>query len=137
MIVAPRLFIERKTATLYAALEPRDFSDGAAVREQAARLRRGEPLEAALLVNAFTRPLLALRPQLGEVREAMRRAGATPALSGAGPTHYAAFTDLEEAARAAATLRQALGGQASIALSPALPPREDGRAEKASGDGPH
>lgn len=126
VIVSPPIHIERKTPTLYGALRPGDFSDGSAVREQAARIARGETLDPALLVNAFTRPLLALRPELGELRDAMARAGAPPCLSGAGPTHYAVFGDPGAAEVAATRIRTAIGPAAMIRISPALPPRTTG-----------
>ena len=91
LIVAPRIQIPRKTASLFAALQPGDFSDGSRVQQQADRLRAGLPLDPGLLGNAFSRALYALRPDVEAVASAMREAGAEHvALSGAGPAHYAA-----------------------------------------------
>ncbi|MGI9252798.1 MAG: 4-(cytidine 5'-diphospho)-2-C-methyl-D-erythritol kinase, partial [Thermomicrobiales bacterium] len=125
VIVSPDIRLERKTARLYGALKPTDCSDGGAVREQMARLSAGKPLDPALLGNAFTRPLLEILPELNELRTLMsRHAGWSPALSGAGPTHYVVFDDPEAAARCGARLRAELGRAALVTDSPALLPRE-------------
>jgi len=122
LVVAPDVAIPRKTATLYAALTPSDVSDGTAVREQAGRLRRGQPLLPALLANAFSRPLTALRPDLAELPPLMRRLGAPDvALSGAGPSHYAVFDDPAAAERTAHALRAHLGRRASVFLARPVP----------------
>ncbi|MGN6701250.1 MAG: 4-(cytidine 5'-diphospho)-2-C-methyl-D-erythritol kinase [Thermomicrobiales bacterium] len=78
-----------KTRQLYQALTPADFSDGARTRAQAERLRRGEPLDPALLINAFGGPLARVLPQLTGWRLCFLDAGASWALpSGSGPTLY-------------------------------------------------
>jgi 4-diphosphocytidyl-2-C-methyl-D-erythritol kinase len=119
--LTPDVRIERKTATLYRALLPDDFSDGRRVQEQADRLRRGAPLDPALLGNAFKRPLLALRPELAEIPAMMRRHGASHvALSGAGPAHYAIFDDLEAATRCETSLRADPGVRGSVSVAAAL-----------------
>lgn len=124
VVVSPTVVLPRKTASLYAALAPADFSDGSRVREQAARLRRGEPLAPALLANAFARPLSRLLPDLAALPDQMRRHGAsTVALSGAGPSHYAPVSDPEAAHHLAATLAAALGDRARVAVAaPATEP---------------
>jgi 4-diphosphocytidyl-2-C-methyl-D-erythritol kinase len=134
VIVSPDIPIERKTATLYGALRPEDFSNGAAVREQARRISSGLPIDPALLVNAFTRPLVAIRPDVTDVRDAITRAGGQPALSGAGPTHFAVFRDPEEARMVAFRLRDRLGPKVPVFVSPALPPRGEMGPDSASTD---
>lgn len=122
VVVAPHATIPRKTPTLYAALDSADYSSGAAVREQAARLCAGNSLDPTLLVNAFARPLYALRPDLAEIPAIMRRAGAMhPAISGAGPAHVAPFIDPERAKWVATTLRAAVGHVARIFVAHPAP----------------
>jgi 4-diphosphocytidyl-2-C-methyl-D-erythritol kinase len=137
VIVSPFIEIGRKTATLYAALRPEDFSDGSAVREQAMRIGQGNPLDPTLLVNAFSRPLLSLRADLSGIRDEIIRAGGVPALSGAGPTHYAVFEDREEAYKVAARVRERIGSSAAVFVSAPLPPRDVVGQEGASTDRPH
>ena len=116
--------IPRKTATLYGLLGAEDRSSGATVREQADRLRAGKPPEPALLGNAFERPLLALRPELRAVGEAIRRAGAPfVAVSGAGPAHYTIVRGGREGRRLAARVRADLGDAATVAVVAAVAER--------------
>jgi 4-diphosphocytidyl-2C-methyl-D-erythritol kinase len=125
LIVAPRIQIPRKTASLFAALEPGDFSDGSRVRQQADRLRAGIPLDQALLGNAFSRALYALRPDVEAVAGAMREAGAEQvALSGAGPAHYTVFADVTMAQMVKRRLEDGLGDAAEIFLTVPVQARE-------------
>ena len=126
VVVSPAVVVPRKTATLYAALTRDDFSDGARVKQQAARLRAGLPLAPDLLVNAFARPLSELRPELAELPNLMRAAGAPAvALSGAGPSHYALLDDADAARDVADRLAARLGARAALAVVTPLaePPR--------------
>ena len=107
--------VPRKTATLFANLEAGDFSDGARIAAQAARLRDGLALEAGLLGNAFARALYRIVPELASLPGVMREAGAeTVAITGAGPAHYAVVGDGAAAERIAARLRQRLGDWARV-----------------------
>ncbi|HEU0113366.1 MAG TPA: 4-(cytidine 5'-diphospho)-2-C-methyl-D-erythritol kinase [Thermomicrobiales bacterium] len=118
VIVAPHISIPAKTATLFSRLTPGDWSDGAAVRTNAARLRAGLPLDPALLGNAFARPLLAMLPALADVLALLRKAGAPNlALSGAGPTHYVVLDDSERASALATTIRNKLAGRADVVIA--------------------
>jgi 4-diphosphocytidyl-2-C-methyl-D-erythritol kinase len=117
VVVSPNVTIPRKTATLYAALGPRDFSGGAATRELARRLREGKGLDPGLLVNAFGRALVEMRPEVAAVPAAMRRAGAPfVALTGAGPSHWTALPEPEAARAMAASLRDELGEAARVVV---------------------
>ena len=125
LIVAPRIEIPRKTASLFAALEAGDFSNGARVRRQAERLRAGLPLDPELLGNAFSRALYALRPDVESVALAMHEAGAEHvALSGAGPAHYALFDDMATAQLAKRRLEDRLRDTAEVFLTVRVPARE-------------
>ncbi len=120
VVVSPRLTIPRKTPTLYATLEPGDFSSGAAVRQFAGHLRAAPTsLPDALPPNAFARPLYALQPSLAELPEQIRAAGATiVGLSGAGPSHFALVDDPERAATIVTQLRAAHRDRAADTLAP-------------------
>ncbi len=118
VVVCPKIRIPRKTATLYGALRPDDFSDGARVLAQADRLRAGLPPDPDLLGNAFARALYGLRPELADLPPLMRAHGAVhPAISGAGPSHYALFEDPEEAVAVAQRLEPAMGNAAEIVVA--------------------
>jgi 4-diphosphocytidyl-2-C-methyl-D-erythritol kinase len=108
VLVVPQVEIARKTAALYGALAEDDFSMGAAVSQQAARLRRGEGLDPALLGNTFLAPLERLAPAVAEARRAMDAMGLPAFLSGSGPTLYMLCSDEAAAAMQAERLRAAL-----------------------------
>ncbi|HET7035084.1 MAG TPA: 4-(cytidine 5'-diphospho)-2-C-methyl-D-erythritol kinase [Thermomicrobiaceae bacterium] len=104
VVVVPDLTIPDKTRRLYAALTPDDYSDGAATREQAERLRRGRLLDLTLLRSAFARPLREYEP-VREAEAALRAAGARVVLpSGAGPALFAPFGKERAAVKAAQRL---------------------------------
>lgn len=124
VLVVPTLHIRRKTALLYANLSPDDFSDGSAVKRQAARLRSVQTVNSELMHNAFSRPLYTLVPDLITLAETMREAGAmTVAVSGAGPAHYAIVDHPEVAIHIADTLRERLGTQAGVFVVAPVPAR--------------
>jgi 4-diphosphocytidyl-2-C-methyl-D-erythritol kinase len=127
VVVAPRVTIPHKTVSLYAMLHPRDFSDGARVAAQAARLRAHLPPDPTLLQNAFVRALYALRPELAAVPAAMKKASAPwIAISGAGPAHYTIATDVNEAESIAARIRERLRERACVFVAAPAPPRVAG-----------
>ncbi len=115
VVVVPALQIERKTATMYAALLPVDMTDGEAVQRQATLRRAGAPIDTTLLGNAFLRPLVGQYPSLCAVAASMTADGAPfVALSGAGPSHYTILSNALEAWGLAAKLRVHLGDRAQI-----------------------
>lgn len=102
VLLRPAVDVTGKTARLYQALTPADWSDGARTRAQAERLRAGAGLEPALLAQAFTRPLLDEFPQVAAAAVALRAAGARVVFpAGSGPT-LVTLCDDETAARALA-----------------------------------
>jgi 4-diphosphocytidyl-2-C-methyl-D-erythritol kinase len=124
ILVVPDVRIPAKTATLYAHLNDADFSDGSHIAVQAARLRSSLSPDISLLENAFTRPLYAIAPELATLPGVMRDAGAASvAISGAGPAHYAVFTDGTEAERVATRLREQLGDRAEVFVTRPAPAR--------------
>lgn len=119
VIVSPTITIPRKTPALYAALVPSDFSSGVTVRALATDLDAvASPSGGGQLPNPFKRALYALRPELAALPEQMNAAGApVVALSGAGPSHFAPFSDPDQAARVAARLRADLGERARVVIA--------------------
>ena len=97
VVVVPRLHLPEKTRRLYQALEPGDFSDGAATRAQAERLRQGLPLDPTLIRNPFMR-VLASYPEVRQAADALRAAGARSVWpTGAGPALFAVARDFAQA----------------------------------------
>ena len=75
-----------KTREMYASLSPSDYSDGAAVREQAASLAAGR-IAMDLLPNAFRRAACARWPLVAGALRALQESGAAGVtLAGAGPS---------------------------------------------------
>jgi 4-diphosphocytidyl-2-C-methyl-D-erythritol kinase len=106
VLVRPDLDLPGKTARLYRALTPDDWTDGARTHAQAARLRAGAGLDTAQLVNAFARPLLAEFPPVAAAETALRAAGATEVFpAGSGPTLVALCGDVAMAETIATTVR--------------------------------
>jgi 4-diphosphocytidyl-2-C-methyl-D-erythritol kinase len=102
VLLRPALTLTDKTARLYRALTPADWSDGSHARAQAERLRAGQPLDPVLLVNVFTRPLLAIYPAVAAAMDDLRAAGATVVFpAGSGPTLVALCPDQPAARRLA------------------------------------
>ena len=107
LLVAPGATIIRKTPTLYGALTPDDYSDGA----QTHRLADSAALTAETLTgdscrNVFTRAALEIFPGLSDVWE--RVAAVTrfpPCLSGAGPAFFCMPSDGTEQAKVVAALQ--------------------------------
>ena len=115
VVVVPAISIPRKTATLYAALSPDDFSPGDRVRRLGAVIQGGRPLDPELLANAFRRPLLSRHPELVEVERAFADGGAAfVAISGSGPAHYTAVSNIAQAQRIARRVRASLHMDARV-----------------------
>jgi 4-diphosphocytidyl-2-C-methyl-D-erythritol kinase len=108
VLVTPRVVVPRKTAALYGVLTDADFGGGAAILRQVAGLRQGEPLDPALLGNAFLSPLERIAPAVRETRARMAAMGHTAFLTGSGPTLYMMCHSEHAANRCADTLRSAL-----------------------------
>ena len=105
-LARPAVHLPSKTARLYRALAPEDWSDGERTLAQAARLRQGQPLAPDLLTNGFSRPLAALMPEVAAIEAVMRAAGAIAVLpAGSGPTVVAVCPDEVAARKMAVGLR--------------------------------
>lgn len=118
VLITPNVDIPRKTVALYGSLTREDRSDGATVDAQVARITNGDPLDPALLGNAFTRPLAIHAPVVTTIRAAMRDAGAPfVALSGAGPTHYTIVPTRDAADEIATALRPLVPSDTQIVIA--------------------
>jgi 4-diphosphocytidyl-2-C-methyl-D-erythritol kinase len=105
VLLAPRHELRAKTAALFGALRPADFSDGTSTAHLAARLRSTTRLTDADLVNGFAAPARHTFAGLDALWRAAERLAARPFhLSGAGPSVFALADDARDAAALAARL---------------------------------
>ncbi|CAN5774773.1 4-(cytidine 5'-diphospho)-2-C-methyl-D-erythritol kinase [soil metagenome] len=90
LVLVPKMQIHRKTATLYSALRPSDFSRLPQVPV--------EPLTGLILHNTFAEPLYNLAPQLPSILDHVQQlTGNRPYLSGSGPAHFLPVASLDRA----------------------------------------
>ncbi len=96
----------RKTAEMYSALGPADFSDGATARRMAAAIGQGElPYDA--ISSAFTSAAARRWPAVGRALDALREGPALAvSVSGSGPTTFGVYTNRETAMEEAARLHE-------------------------------
>jgi 4-diphosphocytidyl-2-C-methyl-D-erythritol kinase len=100
VIVVPPHDVLDKTRRLYAALEPTDFSSGAATATAAGRLSQHLPLSEDQLTNTFFRAACAVFPGLSALHvQAEQMCGRRFFLSGAGPALFAFAADRTDARR--------------------------------------
>jgi 4-diphosphocytidyl-2-C-methyl-D-erythritol kinase len=93
-LAVPSQSVPNKTATLYRALEPGDFSAGETTAEAVARLRAGLTLSDSQLCNAFQRAARATFPGLDGLWGQLEAACGQPFhLSGAGPALFSLARD--------------------------------------------
>lgn len=105
LLVVPSHAIADKTARLYAALEPTDFSSGSATARVADQLTQGLPLGEEHFVNAFSRAARRVFPDLSALwATAERLCERRFFLSGAGPALFALAHDRLDARRQQAGL---------------------------------
>jgi len=105
ILVAPGHAVGSKTALLYSALEPTDFSSGALTERAAARLRQRLPLSEEHLFNVFARAAQRVFPGLHDAWSAAERiCDRRFFLSGAGPALFALALDRDDARRQQASL---------------------------------
>ncbi len=88
------------TPAAFRALTPDDYTDGQATARLVAAIRAGATLPLDGLVNALEERVCQVYPAVAESRAAFVQAGALLAhMSGSGPTLFALFSSLAEAAR--------------------------------------
>lgn len=100
VLLVPSHALADKTARLYRALEPSDFSTGEATRQVARRLEQRLGLDGSDLPNGFGRAARAVFPGLAELwQTAEQRCERRFMLSGAGPSLFALAADRADAVR--------------------------------------
>jgi 4-diphosphocytidyl-2C-methyl-D-erythritol kinase len=103
-LAVPPHTIANKTATLYAALRPGDFTDDQATLDAAEQLGQGMPVA---LHNAFSRAAREVFPGLGDLwQKAEALCSRAFHLSGAGPALLALAADRTDARRMQAQLER-------------------------------
>jgi 4-diphosphocytidyl-2-C-methyl-D-erythritol kinase len=107
VIVIPRVDAEGdKTGRLYGNLNAKDFSDGSRTEELVEALVQNQPVESALLGNAFDRVTTLVWPEIEECRWQMLKSGAIRVhLSGAGPALFSLHRNKSEADKVFRALR--------------------------------
>lgn len=115
VLVTLRTAIAGKTAALYGALTHADFGIGTPILRQVAGLRQENPLDPALLGNAFLPPLERIMPSVRTVREQIVAMGQAAFLTGSGPTLYILCENEDQAHRRAERYRSALAATILVA----------------------
>lgn len=105
VLVLPDAAAERKTARLFALLQPADFADGPHSRALAAVVTDGAGgISLSMLFNTFERVEARAFPGLAAARAALERRLGHASLCGSGPSLFALAGGEAEARRAAAEL---------------------------------
>ncbi len=95
------------TATVFRNLPPDDYTDGSHSRAVTTALRNRQAVESADLHNGLERSVLERYPRVAQARADLLHAGATLVrLSGSGPTLFAPFAGLTQAALVEQRLRE-------------------------------
>jgi 4-diphosphocytidyl-2-C-methyl-D-erythritol kinase len=84
---------EQKTASMFAAVTPRDYTEGYATIGVADAANAGRPVTDELLVNVFECVTPRLQPGTHLAMQALRAQGASPHLCGAGPSFFVLLHD--------------------------------------------
>ncbi len=115
VLAVPSQTLPNKTARLYAALARSDFSSGVPTEHAAERMRGGEAVRHAELVNAFGRAAKEVFPELRSLWTQLEERCARPFhLSGAGPALFAFAANRQEARQLAQSA--ALGNVQTFAV---------------------
>ncbi len=99
VLIFPDITVEPgKTAKMYAALKPTDFTDGAATARVVDALKKGKSLAPSLLLNTFENVVFDVFQGLAGYRERLLKLGAPSVhLAGSGPTLFSVFKDKSKA----------------------------------------
>lgn len=82
-----------KTAAMYAALSPHEFSEGEVTREVREAVEAGHAIDDSAVANVFERVITAMQPETELAMDALRAQGHTPHLAGAGPSFFLLVPD--------------------------------------------
>lgn len=104
VLAVPPLRLPRKTAAVFAALRPEEYTDGGASEALGRALQEGRPLGSELLYNGLTAAALRALTGLEEYSAALSRVWPHWTVSGAGPAHFTICSSRDEAVE----LRRAL-----------------------------
>jgi 4-diphosphocytidyl-2-C-methyl-D-erythritol kinase len=128
--------VDMATADVFRSMTDGDFSDDAATQAVASAVESGQLLPLTELRNGMETAAIHLRAEIGELREALVRAGAPVVrMSGSGATLYAPFRSLVDAERvyeqvvrlgAQAWLSHTVGRVATVATESSLAVGEHG-----------
>ena len=120
VLAIPKLDMPDKTATMYRALTPQNFTRGGLTRKLEARIRGGGDVPPQLLFNAFDDAARAAIPEVERCWADLRAAGAREIhLAGSGPTIYAAIDRKEIATTIHLVMDRIKGWQSTIARAAA------------------
>ena len=116
VLASPKLDLPDKTATMYRALTPQNFTRGGLTRKLEARIRGGGDVPPQLLFNAFDDAARAAVPEVERCWADLRAAGAREIhLAGSGPTIYAAIDRKEIATTIHLVMDRIKGWQSVVA----------------------
>lgn len=104
----------RKTASMFAALSPADFTDGDATIGAREAIEAARALVDGDLTNVFERVTARMQPETERAMDALRAQGVTPHLAGAGPSFFVLLSGTASEAPLAARVRE-LGFEARTA----------------------
>jgi 4-diphosphocytidyl-2-C-methyl-D-erythritol kinase len=85
-----------KTARMFGALSPDDFSEGEATLGLREAAEAGRPLNVAELSNVFERVIATMQPETAIAIDALAAQGLAPHLAGAGPSFFLLLHDASE-----------------------------------------
>lgn len=77
-----------KTAAMFAALSPDDFTEGDATAALREAVGAGRPIADGMLMNAFERVLTRMQPETERAMDALRAQRTSARLAGAGPSFF-------------------------------------------------
>jgi 4-diphosphocytidyl-2-C-methyl-D-erythritol kinase len=95
-----------KTARMFAALDPDDFSDGYVTIGVRDAVVAGRPIDDGFLNNVFERVTTTMQPETERAMDALRASGMSPHLAGSGPSFYLLLSDDGERQAAAERVRE-------------------------------
>lgn len=98
-LIVAKPAVNVSTAEIFRALAPADFGHDEDTRAVVSAIRRGADLPVEWLSNTLERVAIERYPEIAAVRSTLEHAGASPVrMSGSGPTLYAPFAHLGQAA---------------------------------------